>query len=585
MKIITKFVGSSVAVFGLIISLIGGSTVILEKTDQSVEESRIKTQKAMEKVVDLEFSLSEQVASLKDYLFLNNNSIDLAKYQKAMSQFLITLDELENLDLDAEKIAVIRRRHQNLTRLANNLKHYYPNAADIQQDVRAINSFNQDLHLYIDTLLEKSKNDHQISLQEARQNRRFSNRIQYGTAALVLFIFVIHLKLIILPIFDSIDQLNLGAIKIGKGDFKSRLNIQTKDEVEQLANNFNHMAEQLDTLYQEIDQKIKQLNQTNHNLGEEISHRKLAEAQLQDTLQQLKQTQSQLIQTEKMSSLGQMVAGIAHEINNPVGFIHGNLDYAMEYTQDLLHLIELYQEHYPEPVEDIEVELEELDIEFLTKDFTQLMNSMKIGTERIRTIVKSLRTFSRLDEAELKEVDLHEGIDSTLMILKHRIKAQGDTANATLRECPGIQIIKDYGDLPLVDCYSGQLNQVFMNLFNNAIDALEEKIQHSSLEDIQANPYTITIKTQLIHPHRVQLKIIDSGAGIPDQIKDKLFDPFFTTKPVGKGTGLGLSICYQIIVDRHQGQIECHSIPGEGTEFVIEIPTQRCDHTLDVSVA
>jgi signal transduction histidine kinase len=490
---------------------------------------------------------------------------------------MITLDELENTNLDAETINVIRRRHQNLIQLANDLKYTYSDRSEIQQDVRAINSFNQDIHLYIDALLENSKDNHQIYLQEARRNRRVSNQIQYGTVALVLLIFVIHLKLIILPIFDSIDQLNLGAIKIGKGDFKSRLNIQTKDEVEQLANNFNQMAEKLDKLYQDIDKKIDQLNQINQSLAEEVNYRKLAEAQVQDTLQQLKKTQSQLIQTEKMSSLGQMVAGIAHEINNPVGFIHGNLDYAMDYTQDLLHLIELYQKHYPEPVEDIQVELEELDIEFLTKDFTQLINSMKIGTERIRNIVKSLRTFSRLDEAELKEVDLHEGIDSTLMILKHRIKAKG--------ERPEIQIIKYYGDLPLVDCYSGQLNQVFMHLFNNAIDALEEKTQHYSLAEIQANLPTITIKTQLIQTHRVQIKIIDNGYGILDQIKDKLFDPFFTTKPVGKGTGLGLSICYQIIVDRHQGQIECYSIPGKGTEFVIEIPTQRCDHTLNVSVA
>jgi signal transduction histidine kinase len=577
MKILTKFVGSSVAVFGLIVSLIGGSTVILEKAESSVEESRIKTQKALEKVIDLEFTLSGQVASIKDYLFLNHNPIDLAKYQKYRSQFMITLDELENTNLDAETINVIRRRHQNLIQLANDLKYTYSDRSEIQQDVRAINSFNQDIHLYIDALLENSKDNHQIYLQEARRNRRVSNQIQYGTVALVLLIFVIHLKLIILPIFDSIDQLNLGAIKIGKGDFKSRLNIQTKDEVEQLANNFNQMAEKLDKLYQDIDKKIDQLNQINQSLAEEVNYRKLAEAQVQDTLQQLKKTQSQLIQTEKMSSLGQMVAGIAHEINNPVGFIHGNLDYAMDYTQDLLHLIELYQKHYPEPVEDIQVELEELDIEFLTKDFTQLINSMKIGTERIRNIVKSLRTFSRLDEAELKEVDLHEGIDSTLMILKHRIKAKG--------ERPEIQIIKYYGDLPLVDCYSGQLNQVFMHLFNNAIDALEEKTQHYSLAEIQANLPTITIKTQLIQTHRVQIKIIDNGYGILDQIKDKLFDPFFTTKPVGKGTGLGLSICYQIIVDRHQGQIECYSIPGKGTEFVIEIPTQRCDHTLNVSVA
>ena len=577
MKIITKFVGSSVAVFSLIISLVGGSTIMLNQAEESLAASRLQTQKALDKVIFLEFTLSGQVAALKDYLFLNQNPIDLAQYQKAMSQFIITLDELEYLNLYTDEVDIIRRRHQKLTSLADNLKYLPTDFEKIQQDVRAINSFNEDIHFYIDSLLKQSDDKYKIALQEARINRQISNKIQYSIVILVLLIFLVHLKLIILPIFNSIHRLQLRAIKIGQGDFKSRLYLQTKDEIEELANHFNQMAEQLDQLYQDIDNKIEQLNQTNHNLEEEVSHRKLAEAQLTDTLKQLKQTQSQLIQTEKMSSLGQMVAGIAHEINNPVGFIHGNLDCAIEYTQDLLHLIELYQEHYPKPIEEIKVELEALDIEFLSQDFTQLMNSMKIGTERIRNIVKSLRTFSRLDEAELKEVDIHQGIDSALMILKHRIKVT--------EACPEIQIIKDYGELPLVNCYSGQLNQVFMNIINNAIDALEEKYYHSATESDQKNPYLITIKTQKINRNQVQIKIIDNGTGIPDKIKNKLFDPFFTTKPVGKGTGLGLSICYQIIVDRHQGQIQCHSFPGEGTEFVIEIPTQRCAHTLNISVA
>ncbi len=568
MKIITKFVGSSAAVLGLIICLIGGSTIILSKAERSVESSRIQTQKALEKVIYLEFTLFAQVASLKDYLFLNYNSIDIATYQKYKSQFLITLDELEHLNLCQEEIDVIRRRHQKLAQLANSLQYSYSNNFEIQQDVRAINSFNKDIQFYIKTLVEESEKAHQTTLQKANRNRHLSNKIQYSIVVLVLLIFIIHFKLIILPIFNSINQLNLGVVQIGKGDFKSRLNIKTQDEIEQLANNFNNMADKLDKLYQNIDQKIKLLNQTNQNLEEEINYRKTVESQLQQTLKDLQKAQSQLIQTEKMSSLGQMVAGIAHEINNPVSFIHGNLDCAKGYSQDLLHLIELYQEYYPEPVEDIQIELEELDIDFLKKDFTLLMNSMKMGTERIRDIVKSLRTFSRLDEADLKEVDLHEGIESTLMILQHRLKA---TANH-----PEIEIIKQYGELPLVNCYSGQLNQVFMNILSNAIDVLQET---------NINPPQITIQTQFVKQNYIKIIISDNGSGIPEKIQDKLFDPFFTTKAIGQGTGLGLSICYQIIVDRHDGKIDCNSTLGKGTEFIIEIPIKRGDNILDASVA
>ena len=295
----------------------------------------------------------------------------------------------------------------------------------------------------------------------------------------------------------------------------------------------------------------------------DIRKRKQAEIQLQqqaqdleNTLHQLQRTQAQLIQNEKMSSLGNMVAGVAHEINNPVNFIHGNLVPASEYTQDLLQLIELYEQHYPNPPKEIEAEMEAIDLGFLKQDLIKLLQSMRVGTQRIREIVLSLRNFSRLDEAEFKQVDIHEGIDSTLMILHSRLKAKSNH--------PDISVIKEYGELPVIECYPGQLNQVFMNILSNAIDALDDSfIGHQG---------QIRIRTEVLDCNQVVIRISDNGLGIPQEIVSKLFDPFFTTKDVGKGTGLGLSISYQIVVDKHGGELSCQSTVGQGAKFVIKIP-------------
>jgi signal transduction histidine kinase len=286
---------------------------------------------------------------------------------------------------------------------------------------------------------------------------------------------------------------------------------------------------------------------------------------MQLAMEELKQTQLQLIHTEKMSSLGQMVAGIAHEINNPVSFIYGNVVYASEYMSDLLEHLELYHKYYPEPEAEIQNSFEEKDIHFLIEDLPKLLASMKIGTERIKEIVLGLRRFSRLDEAEIKTVDLHEGLENTLMILEHRLKATPKHREITT--------IKEYGNLPEIECYPGELNQVFMNILANAIDALEEAL---TLPDKkwEIDP-TIWIRTGVNNKNWAIIEIEDNGPGIPPKIRERLFDPFFTTKPIGKGTGLGLSISYKIIAGRHGGQLTCQSEVGKGTKFTIAIPMKQ----------
>jgi signal transduction histidine kinase len=356
--------------------------------------------------------------------------------------------------------------------------------------------------------------------------------------------------------------------RFAQGDLAARIQLGGSDELAQIARAFDAMADRVQQDTEALQASEAQQRQQTQELAQSLAD--------------LQAMQSQLIQAEKMSSLGQLVAGIAHEINNPVNFIHGNLGYAEEYAQDLLSLVNLYEQEYPQSTPALQAKLNEIDINFLIKDFLKILNSMKMGTNRIREIVLSLRNFSRLDEADMKQVDLHEGIDSTVLILQHRLAANPNR--------PAIQVEKHYGKLPRVECYAGQLNQVFTNIIANAIDALEDKYktQAQTTQDAAIAPTapglnthraipstpvpTVSIRTQTLDSDHVRIEITDNGLGLPEEVKQKIFNPFFTTKPVGKGTGLGLSISYKIVVEKHQGRLDCQGIPGEGTIFSIEIP-------------
>ncbi len=338
--------------------------------------------------------------------------------------------------------------------------------------------------------------------------------------------------------------------------------------------------EQVKSQLHSLDQAVDDFLVTPLNLSEALLRirwglrtqsltQKLAEhdQKLTHTMSELERAKDQLIQSEKFSSLGQMVSGIAHEINNPVSFVKGNVTHIAGYTQDLIDLTELYAQDYPEPSEAIQEQIEEMDLDFVREDLPQVIESLKSGTGRIEKLVQSLRNFYNVDDSEYQSMDIHASLDDILQILQGQLKG---------KKGRHIQVIKEYGELPKVECYSGKLNQVFMNLLNNAIEALEKRC----MENSGPQP-TIWINTELIPaqtspdsatPGAIVIRIRDNGIGIPDPIKEEIFEPFFTTKPRGSGTGFGLSICQEIVVKVHGGKLKCLSPAGEGTEFSVEIP-------------
>ncbi|MGK7928320.1 MAG: sensor histidine kinase [Spirulina sp.] len=310
-----------------------------------------------------------------------------------------------------------------------------------------------------------------------------------------------------------------------------------------------------------------QLRNLTANLEKQVEQRT---ADLSRALKELQSSQMQLVQQEKMATLGNLVAGVAHEINNPLGFIGGNVEAAQEHLQDLLDIVSLYRENTSVP-DAIAEAIADIDPEFIAEDFPKLIASMQSGCDRIHNISTSLRTFSRIDTDKKTEFNLHEGLDSTLLILKYRLKANEDR--------PKIEIIKNYGELPEVKCYAGQVNQVFMNILANAIDALEENNAGKSFDEIKIHPNRITINTELSQDKKsVIVGITDNGKGMSEEVRGRIFDRGFTTKRVGKGTGLGMAIAHQIVTEKHGGAIACHSEFGKGTEFIISLPLdENCE--------
>jgi two-component system, NtrC family, sensor kinase len=383
------------------------------------------------------------------------------------------------------------------------------------QEAIVLDNFAQSLNELI-SAVEIHKQQGAQALEEAEGLR---NRIIIGSMLISALIAVVLADKTSRAIAQPLETVTNVAQQVAReSNFNLQVPVTTQDEIGVLAVSFNQLI-----------QRVREYTQ------------------------ELKQTQSQLIQTEKMSSLGQMVAGIAHEINNPVNFIGGNIDYANQYIQDLTDLVTLYQEYYPNPPDAILERIEDIELEFLREDLPKTLSSMKMGADRIHEIVVSMRNFSRSDDGNMKSADIHEGIDSTLVILNHRLKQ-------------GIQVIKQYGKLPAVECSAAQLNQVFMNVIGNAIDALEEVKKG----DKGYSP-TIWISTEATADNTVTVKIRDNGPGIAAACAQQIFDPFFTTKSIGKGTGLGLAISYQIVA-KHHGKIEVNSQIEQGTEFVITLP-------------
>ncbi len=497
------------------------------------------------KVSSYIIEINQDIVKMED--FINKNSNDTGMKNINITEFLrnfqtITNDYNQVINQLWEDLNPPNLKSEEIPTAKQKLILFLSSSDSVKIDSK----FDKNIEILtkLINIAENKKKQAEIQLQTARNLRiQIIGISMILSAAIAYFLGVYTANGISRPLKEVTEM----AEKIStESNFNLRVPVTTKDEIGTLATSFN-------LLIKKVAEYTNKLEQSRENLEQRVTERT---QELSATLQELKHTQTQLIQNEKMSSLGEMVGGVAHEINNPVNFIYGNIEHARNYMQDLIDIIQLYQTEYPQPSPNIQEQLDEIDLDFMIKDFIKLLSSMQIGAERIREIVLSLRNFSRLDESDKKAVNIHEGIDNTLLIINHRIKQ-------------GIKITTNYADLPLVQCYPAQLNQVFMNIIANGIDVLEELKEEGKL----INP-EIIIATKQIENDQIQISIKDNGKGIPPEIQNKIFDPFFTTKPVGKGTGLGLSISYQII-NQHNGKIEVFSELEKSTEFIITLPNEK----------
>ncbi|MDJ1182745.1 ATP-binding protein [Roseofilum casamattae] len=517
---------------------------------------------------EFQVSFSLLLSDLESYIVTRQDSyqFNYTAYYRQSKENLAQLQSLQNdlspsqqekLQRILERFDIIEQKAREMLEIVNSDR-YREDLYIYQTQVEPI----ADQMLVILAYTVESQENQLTS--ELRQGIQGLNLAQLQTLIGAIFTLAVGIAMTIIlrqKIADPVQRLTTIAEEVSAGNLEVKARVESTDEIGILAQTFNQMTVSLSQSLRELEEYSKNLEDIVQERTEELQ---IKNDELQDTLANLKETQSHLIQAEKMSSLGQMVAGIAHEINNPVSFIHGNLVPLMEYCQDLFDLIDIYRTHCPKQTE-AEGKIEAIDLDYLKEDLPKILEAMNIGTERIHDIVLSLKNFSRLGESDLKEADIHEGLESTLLILQHRLN------NAAKQGCE-IVLEKKYGRLPLVKCYPGQLNQVFMNILANGIEVLE---LHPDFDYSEGKKPTLNICTEYVkNESKVRIFIRDNGPGIEPEHAGRIFDPFFTTKPVGKGTGLGLSISYNIIVDNHQGILRCDSQPGSGATFFIEIPVR-----------
>ncbi len=568
MRITTKFIGSSAVIITLTAVLLGGSYVSYRNRSEALDASYEQAQSNVANVVQLELALKGQIVALNRLAVIADDEEELKRYEQSRQIFLHAIDQLENTlpqsdTLSHIRLTNLRSQQQYLESVASQLTDRTVGNepiqnTDIEAITRSLRLFEAQIEFHGRALLQSAYEQtalYRLQKKSAQRQTQVLGMLSFGS---ILLLLIAQYYGLLKPVVRSLNQLQSHVDAIGRSPLTDipKIHLKTRDELQAVGNAFNQMSDRLVEAHRELEKRVAQrtasLHVANQSLAQEVNERIETEKNLSQAISQLKQAQLQLLQSERMSSLSQLVAGVAHEINNPASFIQGNLEPAQDYVETLLGLLQSYQTEYPEASAELQTAVAQADLDFMQADFPLLIQSVQTGVDRITEIVRSLQIFSHHDESETKAVDIHQGIDSALLILTSKL-------NATDRR-PAITVKKDYGSLPKVYCYPGQLNQVFMGLLTNAIEALGNS----------SHP-TITIST-MVKGNDLSVSITDNGIGMDAATKRQIFDPFFTTKSVGEGNGLGLAMSYQIVSVNHQGTFICDSQLGVGSTFSITIP-------------